>query len=45
MKFCNTRYRNILPNKFNMDFDSKSYFFPFEKQEIVDIMDQLDITV
>ena len=43
MGFFNTRYKNILPHRLNMDLDFKSMLFPFGKTQIVEMLSQMDV--
>jgi hypothetical protein len=44
MKYV-TRYKNILPHKLNYNFDFKSMLFPFEKNQIIELLNQMDLLI
>ena len=45
MDLCHKNFRNILPNKINYNFDSKTFLFPFEKNQIIELISQIDTCV
>lgn len=45
MNYCHSKYRNILPNKINYNFDSKAFLFPFEKTQIVELLTQIETCI
>jgi len=45
MDYFTNRYKNILPQRFNMDFNFKNMLFPFEKDQIIELLNQLDIMI
>lgn len=45
MNFCHNKFRNILPNKFNYNFDSKTFLFPFEKTQNVELLWQIETCI
>ena len=45
MNLCHQNFRNILPNKINYNFDSKTFLFPFEKNQIVELINQIDTCI
>jgi len=45
MRYFTSRYKNILPHRLNMNFDFKSMLFPFERNQIVELLQQMDILV
>ena len=45
MNYFTMKYKNILPHKFNMNFDFKTLLFPFDKSHIIELLYQLDVCV
>lgn len=45
MNLCHKNFRNILPNKINYNFDSKTVLFPFEKNQIIELISQIDTCI
>lgn len=45
MSYFSTKYKNILPNRLNMEYDFKAMLFPFEKTQVVELIYQMDILV
>lgn len=45
MNLCHKNFRNILPSKINYNFDSKTFLFPFEKNQIVELLSQVDTCI
>lgn len=45
MSLCHKNFRNILPNKINYNYDSKTILFPFEKNQIIELINQIDVCI
>ena len=45
MNLCHKNFRNILPNKINYNLNSKTVLFPFEKNQIVELINQIDTCI
>ena len=45
MDFFSTRYKSILPNRVDTDFELQGTLFPFQKTEIVQLLQQMDILI
>lgn len=45
MNVCHKNFRNILPNKINYNYDSKTILFPFEKNQIIELINQIDVCI
>ena len=45
MDFFSTRYKSILPNRVDTDFELQGILFPFQKAEIAQLLQQMDILI
>jgi len=43
MRNYNKKFRNILPNKYDFHLDCKALLFPFEKEQIIELIEQFDL--
>ena len=43
--YCQTKFRNILPNKSHHLYDSKNQVYPFSKQQLALLIEQYDIAI